>query len=268
MNPVELNAYRMVLKNGTIRQVIDTLFDIQRLEESIPEELTSVIIATLRTRGKEIVGTSWHWMDIYELVAKSKSEELYKTVDELGYFDTNYRGSKLHLYGKVSLFVHHPFYHPEAEDLAVEELFKWLTVSDDKIRQKYLEELPRPGPGIGDLERELRYLAGLGSPMSTSVMIIEALQKKGSAKARESLRAMEYLFRQRVNDYLLIEQKWAREGDSRALPRPEELSFTILTEPSGQGAVYHLQGILDFMISVAASEPQPEVESTQTNREQ
>lgn len=256
MNPIELSAYRMVLKNGSDRQFFDILWTIRSVEDVVPDELLADIILALRTRGKPVMRNCW--LVIRDLLGKTSSQELYRAVDELGYFDMYATlGIQCHLSGKVSLFVETHFPHPELEEVVLDELLKWVTFIDTTIRVKYAREVEGIDWSDSEADKAIQDSNAKGNPIWIAVRIIKALHHAGSAKGRESLRAIEYLFRPRVNDYLMVEQKWIRENDPRVTPKPDRETIGAVFNMDDP-TVYHLQVVLDYMVYAALSEPQPE----------
>lgn len=248
MNPVELNAYRMIFRNGTTRQVRKALWDIAEVEPTVTDELMADVIATLRNRGR---GAVWElaW-PIHKLLGKTHSMELYQAADELGYLMIDRFHVKVCANGKVNLFVRELFYHPDVEPLVMDELFHWLNCLEQKVSAKYAEELSGC-PEVDHLSPTLKASEFYPDPLFPITRIIQALEKLVSPQGCASLLAMEYIFRPRLNDYLLIEQKWAREGDGRATPEPEELCMGIFASETP----YHLRAVLDILAHIARSGP-------------
>ena len=248
MNPVELSAYRMIFRNGTTKQVRQALWDIAEVEPTITEELMADIIAMLRSRGMDAV---WElaW-PIHKLLGKTRSMKLYEAADELGYLIIDRFHIKVCANGKVNLFVRELFYHPDVEPLVMDELFHWVNCLEQKISVKYAEEFSNC-PDVGHLSSTLKASEFFPAPLFPIARIIQALEKLVSSQGCASLLAMEYIFRPRLNDYLLIEQKWAREGDGRATPEPDELCLGIFASET----TYHLRAVLDILAHIARSGP-------------
>ena len=79
---VELNAYRLIFRNDTTKQVRQALYDIGELEMSIPDELMADIIAMVRHRGVDAVRElAW---PIHKILGKTQSMALYEVAAELG----------------------------------------------------------------------------------------------------------------------------------------------------------------------------------------
>ena len=248
MNPVELNAYRMIFRNGTTRQVRKALWDIAEVEPTVTEELMADVIAMLRNRGMDAV---WElaW-PIHKLLGKTRSMKLYEDADELGYLKIDRFHVKVCANGKVNLFVRELFYHPGVEPLVMDELFHWLNCLEQKVSAKYAEELS-DCPEAGQPSPILKASEFYPDPLFPITRIIQALEKLVSPQGCASLLAMEYIFRPRLNDYLLIEQKWAREGDGRATPEPGENDWSVLASEK----IYHLRAALDILARIARSGP-------------
>ena len=89
--------------------------------------------------------------------------------------------------------------------------------------------------------------------------MLGALGQMVSPKGRDSLLALEYIFRPRTNDYLMVEQQRAISGDVRAIPQPpqlkEEDSVERLVAGLGTPTVYQLREILDILADIGRSDP-------------
>ena len=254
MHTVELNAYRMTLRNGAVTQVRRTLCEIEDREPEIPSELLTDIIATLRTRGKTACDELS--LAVHKLIGKTRSLALYQAADELGYLEAGQFLDKKYISGKVNLFVTNRFYHPEIEPMVLDELHLWLELILHNIRERYVSDfsdLQRMTDRYHEYDARLKYTVFFKSPYLSVKGILEALRDIGSPKARESLLAVDYNFRPRLNDYLVIERKLAERGDKRAIPesKSEDDALFALNPVD----VYGLRGILDWMLQFARSEP-------------
>jgi hypothetical protein len=262
MHPVELNAYRMTLRNGAVTQVRKALCEIEDREPEVPSELLTDIIATLRARGKTACDELS--LAVHKLIGKTRSMDLYQMADELGYLEAGQFLDRKYINGKVNLFVTNRFYHPEIEPLVLDELHLWLELILYNIRERYVSDfsdLQRMTDRYHEYDARLKYTVFFKSPYYPVKGILEALRDIGSYKAREALLAPDYNFRPRLNDYLVIERTLAERGDERAIPesKPEDDVFGVLNPVN----VYGLRGILDWMLQFARAEP-PSVASNET----
>jgi hypothetical protein len=140
MTTAEVNAHRLHLKNGTMDQVCDALYEMTRNEVAVPNELQAPVIAMMRQRGTK--GMDAFPCVIQSLIGKTGSAELYHVADELGYLQR--AATTVYLNPKVDLFVNRLFYQPDLETLAIDELFLWVTYVEQTVRQHYRNELPPP----------------------------------------------------------------------------------------------------------------------------
>jgi hypothetical protein len=251
MNPVILNAYRLALRCGTTAQVYEALRDMQQLGKTVPVELIADVISMMRMRPDAVKETlAWA---IFDLVGSTQSDELYQIALELGVFDFDRLSSKVYTDGRATLFVNTLFYRPDLELIAIEELFRWVTYFEQTIRQHYRDDLARGAIDGSEFVDAPEYDARLkstdiyGCPLWAIGRILEALGKIGSLQGRESLRAMESLFRSRSTKYLRLEQKRAQDGDTWAIAETGDSCW--LSSPT----VFHLRMILDQMIAIAES---------------
>lgn len=257
MNPVELNAYRMIFRNGTVKQVRQALWDIAEVEPTVTEELLSDIIAMLRHRGMHVV---WElaW-PIHKLLGKTHSMGLYQVAEELGYLELDRFQFKVCASGKVNLFVKEQFYHPEVEPLVIDELYQWLNYIEQDIRQQYSDDMVQYMLDPPEFDNKLKKTEYFTAPLMPVARILTTLSKIGSAQGRQALLALEYLFRPRVNDYFMIEQKRASEGNERAVKQPgcleEENPWALLMEFLETPNIYHFRRIVDSIARIARSGP-------------
>jgi hypothetical protein len=251
MNGVLMNAYRLALRCGTTAQVHEALRDIQQLGKTVPGELITDVITMMRKRP-DAVKEALAWA-IFDLVGSTQSDALYQIALELGVFDFDRLSSKVYTDGRATLFVNTLFYRPDLELIAIEELFRWVTYFEQTIRQHYRDDLAR---GVIDgyefmdapeYDARLKSTDIYAGPLWAIGRILEALGKIGSIQGRESLRAMESLFRSQSNKYLRIEKKRAQDGDTRAIAETDDSCY--LSAPT----VFHLRMILDQMIAIAES---------------
>ena len=262
MNPVELSAYRMIFRNGTTKQVQQALWDIAEVEPSVTEELMASIIAMVRNRGMDDMSRELAW-PIHKLLGKTHDMDLYRVADELGYLELSCARSKVYLSGKVNLFVNERFYHPKVEPMVIDELYQRINYIEQAIRQEYLDTFPMGFQEELQYDKRLKSTDCFGSPLYPIGRILGALSAIGSSKGRESLLAMEYLFRPRLNDYLMIERTRTTEGETQAIRLPEQnpkegdieglvyVLAVILDSPT----VFHLRAILGRMGDIARSGP-------------
>ena len=246
MKAVELLAYNMILRNGTVPQIRDTLRGISKLETAVPENLLVDIIATLRDRGKD-ASKELSWV-IYELLGKTQSVELYRVADELGYLELSIAPSKMFMSSKVHLFVVNLFYHPDVEQLVIDELYQLINYLEQTIHQYYMDDIPHVFPEAPQYDKRLEKTSCYKSPLCPIGEILPALNKIGSPKGREAIRAIDQVFRSRLNDYLSLEKKRADSGDSRALKNIDNLDPYY--------TVYSFRDILDRLIVIAAGDAQ------------
>lgn len=257
MNPVELNAYGMIFRNGTVTQVRKTLYDISGNEPVVSEELMGSILGMLRNRGLEVVRElAW---PIHRLLGNTKSKVLYEVADELGYLDIEQFQFKVYTSGRVQLFVNQRFYNPAVEPLVIDELFQWLNYIEQDIRKRYADEKAMEFSLGPDFDGRLKKTEYFKSPLIPVWRMLCALDQMASSKGRESLLALEYIFRPRTNEYLMMEQQRAFSGDARAIPRPprlkEEDAVERLVAGLGTPTVYHLLEILDILANIGRSDP-------------
>ena len=249
LTTVELNAYRLIFRNDTTTQVRQALYDIGELETAVPDVLMADIIAMVRHRGVDAV---WElaW-PIHKILGKTQSRQLYEVADELGYLKIDRFQTKVYTDGKVQLFVKNHFYHPDIEPLVIDELHKWINYLDQMLEEQYDDEgtskIVFNGPQFDKRLKETQFFT---SPLYVIGPILEALGNMASAKGRELLRALEYLFRPRANEYLMVERKRASEGDAKAVAKPIE--YNGLDTPN----IYHYMDILDRISHISESEPQ------------
>lgn len=137
MTPVELNAYRLIFRNDTTKQVRQALYDIAELETAVPDELMADIIALVRHRGIDAMRElAW---PIHKILGKTQSMALYEVADELGYLEIDRFQTKVYTDGKVQLFVKNHFYHPDIEPLVIDELYRWLNYFDQMLQEHYAD---------------------------------------------------------------------------------------------------------------------------------
>ena len=255
MNTVELNAYRMIFRNGTTKQVRQALWDIAEVEPTVTDELMADIIAMIRNRGMDVV---WElaW-PVHKLLGKTHSMELYQVADELGYLELSCARSKVYLSGKVNLFVNERFYHPKVEPMVIDELYQRINYIEQAIRQEYLDTFPMGFQEELQYDKRLKSTDCFGSPLYPIGRILGALSEIGSSKGRQALLALEYLFRPRVNDYFMSEQKRVAEGNERVVKQPgcleEENPWAFLMEFLETPNIYHFRRIVDSIARIARS---------------
>lgn len=260
MTSVELNAYRLTFRNDTIKQVRQELYDICELETEIPDELMADIIAMVRNRGVDAV---WElaW-PIHKILGKTQSMTLYEVADELKYLEINRFQTKVYTDGKVQLFVKNRFNHPDIEPLVVDELHKWLNYLDQMLEEQYADASSMIMFNGPQYDRRLKETQFFTSPLYVIDPILNALENMASAKGRELLRALEYRFGPRANEYLMVEQKRASEWEEKAVGKPMkyyeenhrvlmEAVYLVLDTPT----VYSFKEILDRISQIARSEP-------------
>ncbi|MCE9614879.1 MAG: hypothetical protein K8T26_11420 [Lentisphaerae bacterium] len=259
MHPLEMNAYRMTLRNGTLSQIRRTLFAICDLEPRVPDELLTDVVGTLQRLGGDAVRElAW---PIHRLLGKTHSMELYRVADELTYLNIDRSQVRVCLNGKVNLFAIERFYHPDVEQLVIDELYQWINYLGYIVRQPYLDDLP---PELSDgpqYNMGLKVSEFFSSPFWPIGRILTALEQVGTPHSHESLLAMQYLFRPRLNNYLVIAQRRVNDGDQRAIEslrhaQDVESAITgavpmLLTIPS----VYSLRDVLDRVASLSRFEP-------------
>jgi hypothetical protein len=267
MTSVELNAYRLIFRNDTIKQVRQALYDIGELETAVPDELMAEIIAMVRHRGVDAV---WEltW-PIHKILGKTQSMALYDVAAELGYLEIDRFQTKVYTDGKVQLFVKNRFYHPDIEPLVVDELHKWLNYLDQLLEEQYADAISMIAFNGPQYDWRLKETQFFTSPLYVIDPILNALENMASAKGRELLRALEYRFGPRSNEYLMVEQKRASEGDEKAVGKPmkyDEESHRVLMEAvylvMDTPTVYHFREILDRISVIARSEPQNETKDS------
>ena len=265
MNPVELNAYGIIFRNGTVRQIRKTLYDIVAVEPVVTEDLMAAILNMLRNRGKEVV-REFAW-PIHKLLGKTKSMALYGVADEQGYLDIARFQCRFYANGKVQLFINQRFFHPGVEPLVLDELFQWLSCIEQDIGRGYADERRMVAFGHSDCDVHLKKSEFIKEPLIPVWRMLNALAQMASSKGRESLLALEYIFRPHTNDYLMIERQRVVAGDVRAVPRPtqpqEEEYGERLVAGYATPTVYHLQKILDAIAHIGRSSP-PSVPVDQT----
>lgn len=255
MNQIERDAYRMIFRNGTTKQVRKALWDIAEVEPTVTEDLMADVIATLRNRGR---GAAWElaW-PIHKLLGKTHSMELYQAADELGYLELDHFQFKVCASGKATLFVKEQFYHPEVEPLVIDELYQWLNYIEQGIRQQYADDLVLCMPDKPEFDNRLKKTEYFTAPLMPVARILTALANIGSAHGRQELLALEYIFRPRENDYFMIEQKRAAEGSERAVEQPgcleEEDPWALLLDILSTPNIYHFRRIVDSIARIARS---------------
>jgi hypothetical protein len=258
MNTIELNAYRLMLRNGNAEQIRKTLLDIGRLETNIPPEMTAAIIEMLRKQGGAEIR---HWAyPISKILGKSQSRELYQVAESLKAFKDSFTSDDAWMKEKenpdlsvffegsnVVLFVKEKFYHPELEKLVIDELFKMIGALEQDLRVRYRDMLP---PSAAPKSPKSR-MHPAGQPMLRIMILrtIPVLAEIGSAEAREAMRAMDYAFREPSNDYLRYERQWVEAGDERAsVDMYEHPDKATLGDVSCSSA-YDLKRVLDDLIA-------------------
>ena len=262
MTPIELIAYRMKLRNGTIDQLWATLQSIIDLEPTLPSELMAAIIDMLRQRYAEV---SSHTLTRYicKLLGKTQSSELYRVADEIGCL--TYLDSKTFVNKKVNLFVSELFYQSDIEKLAIDELYLWINYIEQTIRMKYLDPRSLNVLESPDYDPRLKSSIFSVAPIIPIGRLLAAFDKIASPQGRESLLALEYLFRPLLNDYLMVEQKWAAEYDIRAVALEKGLDDGGLGDTDyATPTVFILRDILDCISRIARSKPQAK-QLVQTN---
>lgn len=259
MNQVELNAYRMIFRNGTVKQVRQALEDIVEVEPAITEELMVDIIAMLRNRGKEALRELAR--SIQDLLGKTQSMELYKVADELGYLELDRAQSRVYLSGKVNLFVNQLFYHPDVEPMVIDELYKWVNYVEQTVRQAYPDAYSFGIVEEPEYDKGLKTTELFSEPLYPVGRILRALDKIASPEGRETLRTLEYTFRPRVNVCLAIEMAKMARSARPAVKLPEQTpvagSAAVLAEiveaAFATPTVHHLKEIVDRMGEIARS---------------
>ena len=263
MTSLELNAYRLILKNGTIAQVRQTLEDIDELERDVPQELLAGIVATLRTRGKE---ASWELArPVQDLLGKTQSSELYRAADELGYLELSHAPSKVYLSGKVNLYVNQLFTHPDVELLVIDELYKWVNYVEQTVRQQYPDAFPFGIVEAPEYDKRLKASEHFSCPLFPIGRILRALDKIGSAEGREALLALEYHFRPRINDCLVIDHTRIAGSASPAIKLPEQtpveenasVMVDIVAAALATPTIFHLKAIVDRIGEIGRFGPPP-----------
>ncbi|MEO5368267.1 MAG: hypothetical protein H7831_18310 [Magnetococcus sp. WYHC-3] len=259
MTTVEANAYRLVLRNGTLAHAASAIFAMSQAESDIPDDLLTDLIDRMRASGHE--GRNKFLIVVYHLIGKTRSLELYRAAEELEYLKM--APNRTYVNPKVYLFASEMFYTPELEAMAIDELYIWLNYVNEKIRERYVAEGAIPaGRMFNDPEyderinkSELSY-----SPLIPIGRILYAMQQIGALPSREYLLALEHLFRPQVDSYLAVEAKWAKENDPRAAKLPEtppkeEQAALIHTAFSNIGppTVYQLSEIIDWAADVGRS---------------
>jgi hypothetical protein len=254
MTAVELNAYLMTLRNGTLSQVGKAICDIVELENDVPVELLTAVLSEIRRRGR--MSGDELARPIHKLIGKTQSIDLYRTADECGLLELGYFANKVCASGKVNLFVTEQFNHPELEPLVLDELHQWVNYLDQTIRQNYMDDLSPIIREVPEYDNQLKRSALFMSPQYPTARILQTLAAIGTDQARPSLLALEYLFRPRLNDYCIIEQKWLQNGDERAIRPPDEApeAEQCLSWILSAASVYHLKTIMDNMATLARGE--------------
>ncbi|MEI7948402.1 MAG: hypothetical protein WCJ02_17000 [bacterium] len=229
MTSTERIAYRLILNNGTVEQIHRLLWDIKENEPTVPETLIADIIGALRTHGVGAIDKlAWR---VHELIGKTKSMSLYQAAAELGYLSLDCMYTKAFLDGKTNLFVTQCFYTEEGEKLAIDELFRWITYLDQAVRQKYRKDL-----GDCAQSEEMSYDTKLentqffSSPLYPANRILDALSKIASPAGHEALASMEYIFRPRLNEYRMAEQKQALDNNGEAVTPVEQDDVLVIEE--------------------------------------
>jgi hypothetical protein len=250
MTSTELIAYHLILKNGTVDQVSQLLWDISRDEPEIPAGLLSDIIEALQVRGAE---DSWKFAPpVHALLGKTKSLELYQAAEKLGYLELNRMYSKGYMSGKVDLFVNQLFYSEEAEKMAIDELFLWLTYFDQSVRQEYLKTQSLLSQ-LEDIsyDRRLEKSQFFGCPLYPISQILNALSKIASPAGREALASLEYIFRPRLNEYRMAKQKQAANNGTAVASSDQDDESIGLTILFGWPSTKSLGAILDNIATIA-----------------
>jgi hypothetical protein len=273
MTSVELNAYRLVLRNGTLAQVRQALEDINELEPTIPKELLADIIETLRMRGKE--ASLELSRPIHKLLGKTHSMELFLVADEYGHLELDRAPNTVYLSGKVNLFVNQLFYHPEVELMVIDELYQWVNYVEQTVRQKYPGAFPFGFLEAPEYDKRLKSSELFSSPLFPIGRILRALDKIASPEGRETMLALEYYFRPRVNDCLVIEMTRAARRSMSAIKLPEQTpvegSIAVLVDILAAGidipTVFHLKAILDRIGEIARTADSSEASDPISGRE-
>lgn len=221
MTSTERIGYRLILNNGTVEQIHQLLWEIKENETTVPETLIEDIIGALRTHGVEAVDKlAWR---VHELIGKTKSMVLYQAAAELGYLNLDCMYTKAFLDGKTNLFVSQCFYTEEGEKLAIDELFLWVTYLDQTVRQEYrkflgdcvqLEEM--------SYDKKLEKTQFFSCPLYPPNRILDALSKIASPAGREMLVSLEYIFRPRLNEYRIAEERQAPDNSGAAVTAVEQ----------------------------------------------
>jgi hypothetical protein len=252
MTMAALNAYRLHFKNGTMDQVSHALCEMSREPFAVPNELLAEVIDMMHQKGVE--GKNRFPSLIQSLIGKTRSTELYRVADELGYLQR--AATKVYLSPKVDLFVNQLFYQPDLETLVLDELYLWLTYVEQTVWALYRKELPSVYLDEPDYDERLKKTEMFGAPLWPIGRILQALEQIGSARSRESLLGMEHYFRPRINKCLEIELKRACNGEEQVIKKPvEEGDIAIILERTGSPTVYHLREVIDRLSRIARSEP-------------
>lgn len=253
MTSTEQNAYRLILKNGTVEQVFQVLSDISKDEPEIPDWLLSDITEAIQSHG---VDASWKLAEpIHALIGKTQSAKLCQVAEKLGYLELDRFFAKTFTNGKVELFVRNLFYSEEGEQLAIDELFLWLTYFDQTVREEYLKtQNPLRQLESFSYDERLKKTQFFHTPLWPVNRLLEALYKIVSPAGREKLAALEYIFRPRLNEYRMAQQKQAADNNGMAVAstcQEDDLFDPELCLLTGWPSTKSLGAILDNITSIA-----------------
>ena len=261
MTQVEIAAYRLIFRSGTVKQVRRALYDVAKIEPSIPDELLTGIIDMMRQRGMAVVRElAW---PIQELLGKTKSMVLYEVADELGYLELDRCQFKVFTNGKVDLFVNQQFYHPAIEPLVVDELCLWLNRIEQELWLRYADPSSWAYLNGADIDGRLKDTEYFHAPLIPVRRLLASLDTIASAQGRQSLLAIEYHYRSHANYCFLPEQGRATAGGSGAVNKPMrpqegglgELLVSLLEKPTA----CHFCEILDAIACIGRAEPPAEL---------
>ncbi len=267
MNSVELNAYRLIFRNGTVMQVREAIQDIVEVESVVPDELMADIIGMLRHRGLDAVEQlAW---PIHNMLGKTQSMALYEVADELGYLEISRFQIMVYTNGKVQLFVKKQFYHPDIEPLVIDELHLWLNYFEQTLQQHYAEEGSMAALDGPQFDSRLKRTQFFGASLYVIDPILSALENMASAKGRELLQSLEYMYLPRAKEYLLIEQKRVEDGDAKAVNKAQHCIeqsdgefVTAVKQVLLSPSVYHFRDIMGRISEMARANPLDEAPGT------
>lgn len=244
MNPIELDAYRMVLREGTNDEVGETLKAIAENETEIGDELMDAIIAMFKARAHN----RGFLYQLFHLLGRTRSMELFRVADEKGYFEWYQVELGYFLNGKISLFVRELFNCPDLEAIVIRELFHLFDRLDKQVGREYARALGRAEEPEPPRPRKESFYS---IPQMQIAHILEAFEEIGSEEGRKQLLALEYIYRPRCNEYMAIEYQRVSAGDPQAVDPHFELGFGVLSSAT----VYHYKELLDLMHRIAHAKP-------------